>query len=157
MLAIMNSLQSTWKRVWCYLIMLLSHFSRVRLCNPINGSPPGSAVLGILQARTLEWVAISFSNVGKWKVKVKLLSRVRLFETPWTAAHQAPPSMGFSIPHLSVPYRNAFLCITICFYINIYWNSFHDGQKLETIPCQLKVKWINKIWYANPTDTTNHQ
>ena len=66
------------------------------LCNPIDGSPPGSPVPGILQARTLEWVAISFSNERKWKVKVKSLSRVRLFETPWPAAYQAPPSMGFS-------------------------------------------------------------
>ena len=65
------------------------------LCDPIDGSPPGSAVPGILQARTLEWVAISFSNAWKWKVKVKSLSRVRLLATPWTAAHQAPPSMGF--------------------------------------------------------------
>ena len=66
------------------------------LCDPIDGSPPGSPVPGILQAGTLEWVAISFSNAWKWKVKVKSLSRVRLFATPWTAAHQAPPSMGFS-------------------------------------------------------------
>ena len=66
------------------------------LCDPIDGSPPGSPIPGILQARTLEWVAISFSNVWKWKVKVKLLSRVRLLTTPWTAAYQAPPSMGFS-------------------------------------------------------------
>ena len=65
------------------------------LCDPLDGSPPGSPVPGILQARTLEWVAISFSKAGKWKVKVKLLSRVRLFATPWTVAHQAPPSMGF--------------------------------------------------------------
>ena len=65
------------------------------LCNPIDGSPPGSLIPGILQARTLEWVAISFSNAWKWKVKVKSLSRVQLFVTPWTAAHQAPPSMGF--------------------------------------------------------------
>ena len=66
------------------------------LCNPIDGSPPGSPVPGILQARTLEWAAISFSNVWKWKVKVKSLSRVRLLATPWTAAYQAPLSMGFS-------------------------------------------------------------
>ena len=66
------------------------------LCDPIDGSPPGSPVPGILQARTLEWVAISFSNAWKWKVKGKSLSRVRLLATPWTAAHQAPPSMGFS-------------------------------------------------------------
>ena len=66
------------------------------LCNPIDGSPPGSPVPGILQARTLEWLAISFSNAWKWKVKVKSLSRVWLFATPWTAAYQAPLSMGFS-------------------------------------------------------------
>ena len=66
------------------------------VCDPIDGSPPGSPVPGILQARTLEWAAISFSNAGKWKVKGKSLSRVRLLATPWTAAHQAPPSMGFS-------------------------------------------------------------
>ena len=78
------------------LLMLLSGFSRVRLCDPIDGSPPASAVPGILQARTLEWVAISFSSAWKWKVKVKSLSRVQLFTTTWTAAYQAPPSMGFS-------------------------------------------------------------
>ena len=66
------------------------------LCDPIDGSPPGSAVPGILPARTLEWVAISFSNAWKWKVKVKLLSHVWLLATPWTAAYQSPPSMGFS-------------------------------------------------------------
>ena len=66
------------------------------LCDPIDGSPPGSPVPGILQAGTLEWVAISFSNAWKWKVKVKSLSHVRLLATPWTAANQAPPPMGFS-------------------------------------------------------------
>ena len=66
------------------------------LCDPRDGSPPGSPVPGILQARTLEWAAISFSNSWKWRVKVKLLSRVRLLATPWTPAYQASPSMGFS-------------------------------------------------------------
>ena len=66
------------------------------LCDPIDGSPPGSTVPGILQARTLEWVAISISNAWKWKVKRKSLSRVRLLANPWTVAYQAPPSMGFS-------------------------------------------------------------
>ena len=65
------------------------------LCDPIDSSPPGSAIPGILQARTLEWAAISFSIAWKWKVKVKSLSHVWLFATPWTAAHQACPSMGF--------------------------------------------------------------
>ena len=66
------------------------------LCDLIDGSPGGSPIPGILQARTLEWVAISLSNAGKWKVRVKSLSRVRLLATPWTAAYQAPLSMGFS-------------------------------------------------------------
>ena len=66
------------------------------LCDPIDGSPPGSAVPGILQARTLERAAISFSSAWKWKVKVKSLSHVRLFMTLGTAAYQAPPSIGFS-------------------------------------------------------------
>ena len=66
------------------------------LCDPIDGSPPGSPIPGILQARTLEWVAISFSNAWKSKVKGKSLSRVQLLATPWTTAYQAPPSMGFS-------------------------------------------------------------
>ena len=70
--------------------------SCLTLCDPIDSSPPGSPVPGILQARTLEWVAISSSNAWKWKVKVKSLSHVRLLATPWTAAHQAPPSMGSS-------------------------------------------------------------
>ena len=69
--------------------------SCLTLCDPIDGSSPGSPILGILQARILEWVAISFSNAGKWKVKVKSLTHVRLLATPWTAAHQAPPPMGF--------------------------------------------------------------
>ena len=89
-------------------------------CDPIDGSPPGSPVPGILQARTLEWVAISFSNAWQWEVKVKSLSRVRLIATPWTAAHQAPPSMGFSrqeywtgvpLPSLALAYRNGFYFI----------------------------------------------
>ena len=74
--------------------------SCLTLCNPIDSSPPGSSVPGILQARTLEWVAISFSNAWKWKVKVKSLNCVRLLATPWTAAYQAPLSMGFSRPRV---------------------------------------------------------
>ena len=96
---------------WWFIKTPTSHIKRLRwksaaaakslhscptLCDPTDGSPSGSPVPGILQARTLEWVAISFSNAWKRKVKVKALSRVWLFETPWTAAHQAPPSMGFS-------------------------------------------------------------
>jgi len=86
------------------------------LCDSIDGSPPGSPVPGILQARTLEWVAISFSNAWKWKVKVNLLSRVRA--TPWTAAHQVPLPMGFSGQEYwsGVPFKVIF-CLQHCHLI----------------------------------------
>ena len=80
------------------------------LCNPIDCSPLGSSVPGILQARILEWVAISFSKAWKWKVKVKSLSRAQLLATPWTAAHQALPSMGFS--------RQEYWSGVACIYVN---------------------------------------
>ena len=79
-----------------YLLLLKSLQLCPTLCDPIDGSPPGLPIPGILQARTLVWVALSFSNVWNWKVKVKSLSRVLLLATPWTAAYLAPPSMGFS-------------------------------------------------------------
>ena len=81
---------------WLWLRSALSHFSHVWLCATPEGSPPASPIPGILQARTLEWVAISFANAWKWKVKGKSLSRIRLFATPWTAAYQDPLSTGFS-------------------------------------------------------------
>ena len=93
------------------------------LCDPRDGSPPGSPVPGILQARTPEWVAISFSNAWKWKVKGKSLSRVRLLVSPWTAADQASPSMwsrqeywsGVPSPHI-LPNLDELLCqIELCF------------------------------------------
>ena len=98
------------------------------LRDPIDGSPPGSAVPGILPARTLEWVAISFSSAWKWKVKVKSLSRVQLLATPWTAAYQAPPSMGFSrqeywsgVP-LSSPKRSLVFRILLFSSISLHWS-----------------------------------
>ena len=92
-LNIHESLNSVW---FCFAAAAKSLQSCPTLCDPIDGCPPVSPVPGILQARTLEWVAISFSNAWKGKVKVKSLSHVRLLATPWTAAYQAPPSMGFS-------------------------------------------------------------
>ena len=76
--------------------------------------PPGSPIPGILQARTLEWVAISFSNAWKWKVKGKLLSRVRLLATPWTAAYQAPLSMRFSRQSTGVGCHCLLCCYLAC-------------------------------------------
>ena len=88
------------KRVLYLLICAAAAAKLLQSCptlwDPIDATPPGSPAPGILQARTLEWVAISFSNAWKWKVKVKSLSHVWLLATPWTAAYQAPPSMGFS-------------------------------------------------------------
>ena len=90
-----QSLSKIFSKIFVYAAAAKSLQSCPTLCNPIDGSPPGSPVSGILQARTLEWVAISFSNAWKWKVKVKSLSRGWPSVTPWTAAFQAPPSMGF--------------------------------------------------------------
>jgi len=88
--------ERTITRLTSYAAAAKSLHSCRTLCDPIDGSPPGSPIPGILQARTLEWVAISFSNAWKWKVKVKSLSHVRPSATPWTAAYQAPLPMGFS-------------------------------------------------------------
>ena len=114
------------------------------LCDPTEGSPPGSPVPGILQARTLEWVAISFSNAWKRKVKVKSLSRVRLLATPWTAAYQAPPSMGFSrqeywsgnLPLKSICYHE-HLSLVLLFHSNGY--SAMSILILHSIPLYIYV------------------
>ena len=102
--------------------MLLSRFSRVWL----DGSPPGSPVPGILQARTLEWVAISFSNAWKWKVKVKSLCRFWLLTTPWTAAYQAPPSMGFSRQEY---WSGVLLRMEICTILNSFLDFLKTFKK----------------------------
>ena len=100
------------------------------LCDPVDGSPPGSPVPGILQGRTLEWVAISFSNARKWKVKVKSLSRVWPLATLWTAAYQAPPSMGFSRQE--------------------YWSGFIAFSE-KSMEISLKNWEKTTIWPSNPT------
>ena len=111
--------------------------SCLTLCSPIDGSPPGSPVPGILQARTLEWVAISFSSAWKWKVKVMLLSRAQLLATPWTAAYQAPPSMGFSRQEywseLPVPSPRIQ-----CYFIS-YKTLLDSEQEIEIT---YKVTWL---------------
>ena len=103
--------------------------SGLTLCDPIDGSPPGSPVPEILQARTLEWVSISFSNAWKWKVKVKSLSNVQLLATPWTAAYQASLSMGFSrqeywsgVP-LSSLLNQLDVCVCVCVSYSMVFSS----------------------------------
>ena len=111
------------------------------LCNPIDGSPPGYPVPGILQARTLEWVAISFSNAGKWKVKVKSFGRVRLFTTPWSAVHQAPPSMGFSRQEYwsGVPLPSPTKRLEAHMSLNYTLSVFH--------PCYLSSLWDTMLFF----------
>ena len=91
------------------MLLLLIPQSCPTLCDPIDSSPQGSPIPGILQARILEWVAISFSNLWTWKVKVKSLSRFRLLATPWTAAQKAPPSM-----EVAAAAKSCQLCPTLC-------------------------------------------
>ena len=117
-------------------------------CDPTDGSPLGSPVPGILQARTLECVAISFSNAWKWKVKVKSLSCVWLSATPWTAAYQAPPSMGFSrqdylsglpLPSLAIALSGPKTCHTMaaawishpCYPIAVEWPWIQPSVSLS--------------------------
>ena len=115
--------------------------SCLTLCDPIDGSPPSSPVPGILQARTLEWAAISFSNVWERKVKVKSLSRVRLLATPWTTAYQAPPSMGFSRQEYwsGVPLPSpGSECWDMClgFALKCFEGDFPGGSVVPSPPCE---------------------
>ena len=121
--------------------------SCLTLCDPIDSSPPGSSVLGILQARTLEWVAISFSNAWKWKVKVKSLSHVWLLATPWTAAYQAPPFMGFSRQEYwsGVPYGPSNIYLpSICFSISLPLQS----PKLLSSASSFVFSWRWYLWWS---------
>ena len=113
--------------------------SCMTLCNPIDGSPPGSPVPGILQARTLEWVAISLSNAWKWKVKVKSLSPVRLLATPWTTAYQAPLSMGFSRQEYwsGVPLPSLFFLTHQYTEGWMHWHYAHESRNIN--------RWVN-VW-----------
>ena len=120
--------------------------SCLTLCDPMDGSPPGSPVPGILQARTLEWVAISFSNAWKWKVKGKSLSHVWLFVTPWTAAYQAPLSMGFSrqeywsaVPLPSPSFFIVSLLLIFCFSNQIFFHC----EALSDFPCGSGISYVH--------------
>ena len=124
------------------------------LCDPRDGSPPGSLIPGILQARTLEWVAISFSNAWKWKVKVKSISCVQLLATPWTAAYQAPPSMGF--PGKSTDTRWTFVGKVMSLLFNMLsglvitfsskeWASFNFMASVTI--CSDFGAQKNKVWH----------
>ena len=130
--------------------------SCLTLCNPMDGSPPGSPVPGILQARTLEWVAISFSNAWNWTVKVKSLSRVWLLATSWTAAYQAPPSMGFSrqeywsgVPSPSliyyhINYQNHILCNLMAETVLSFVFPTPVSTVTSCIRCSINICWLTQ-------------
>ena len=139
------------------------------LCDPIDGSPLGSPVPGILQARTLEGVAIAFSNAWKWKVKVKSLSGIRLLATPWTVAHQAPPSMGFSRqeyrsgqllwmqkihkqPTISNRRRFYFSCTenhSGGFSLSVVLRNWSGKHGFQHILYFVRAKYIHQTWHEN--------
>ena len=129
--------------------------SCLTLCDPIDGSPPGSPVPGILQARTLEWVVISFSNAWKWKNKAKSLSRVRLLATPWTVAHQAPPSMGFSRREYwsGVPLPSPVGCI-LQYFFNELFSSYSSLFFCASNPSSPNLFSYHYVFSCNnlPTD-----
>ena len=158
------------KPIFCYFAVAAAKSlqSCPTLCDPRDGSPPGSPVPGILQTRTLEWVAISF-NSWKWKVKVKLLNRVRLLATPWAAAYQAPPSMGFSrqeywsgVPLLAV--YSGKLCQCMVYHASpnqntrwqcFYWNDFrrkHEGLGFSLLRIKIvhMQQWPKRQCILNP-------
>ena len=121
-------------------------------CDPIDGSPPGSTVSGILKARTLESVAISFSNAWKLRVKVKLLSRVWLLVTSWTAAYQAPAAMGFSrqeywsgVP-LPSPFEGLREVISFYFYMrSLSWEPMNSKAELILTAGNEVVVWEKSL------------
>ena len=120
-----NSQMEKSHHIWVTAAATKSIQSCPTLCDPIDSSPPGFPVPGILQAGTLEWVAISFSNAWKWKVKGKSLSHVQLCAIPWTAAYQAPLPMGFSRQEYwgGVPLPSPNLSNSACLFLTLweYW------------------------------------
>ena len=136
--------------------------SRPTLCDPIDSSPSGATIPGILQARTLEWVAVSFSNAWKWKVKMKSLSRVRLLATSWTAAYQAPLSMGFSrqeywsgvpLPSPSHPYLSKMsIAIYHLHHTEIFFtlSCTHVSIKGRKTKHRIEFYWFRGEWDLRP-------
>ena len=139
--------------------------SCLTLCDPRDGSPPCSPVPGILQARTLEWAAISFSNAWKWKEKVKSLSRVRLPATPWTAAHQAPPGSsvrgivqarglewGALVVVSAVQHSDLVICahastlVWTPFLFRLPWSMFQALCSSFGAYVHLSTLWENQEW-----------
>ena len=150
-----STLCMRWPRYWNFSFAAAKSLqSCPTLCDPIDGSPLGSPVPGILHARTLEWVAISFSNAWKWKVKVKLLSRVWPSATPWTAAFQAPPSRGFPGKSTGVGchrlLQQCWLCPPYCTII-LPWACLTPNscaRQWSPVTCSLHLWVYSGLFYS---------
>ena len=147
------------------LLLLLSRFSRVWLCDPIDGSPPGYPTPGILQARTLEWVAISFSNAWKWRVRVKALSRVGLLATPWMQPtrllrHTWSIFLKF-LPEIIDETRISIISISLQHYPGGLLSAARAGNEIKSIKIgkeeiNLSLFMENMITYVeNPQESTD--
>ena len=128
------------------------------LWDPIDGSPPGSTIPGILQARILEWVAISFSKAWKWKLKVKSHSRVGLFMTPWTEAYQAPLSMRFSRQEYwsGVPLPAVLIKIQ---QKKCFWHKYKNSYGISRTPnfCEDNLEKEKVVGLIIPDSTSLHK
>ena len=121
-------------------------------------SLPGSSVHGICQARILEWVTISFSNAWKWKVKVKSLSHVQLLATPWAAAHQAPPSMGFSRQEywsgVPLPSPGIWMYHNWCTYSSVGGYLGVTNKLIWTVLCMSLGRLCSFLWFIAKSEIT---
>ena len=158
---IMCIIRGLWKLKAPYAAKSLQ--SCLTLCDLMDCSLPGFSIHGILQERTLEWVAISSSNAWKWKVKVKSLSHVWLLVTPWTAAHQAPPSMGFSgqqywsgvpLPSPKAPYRPKQSLVKNVFWMLVTLINNKTKGWLPHDPSSKRLEWRRKGYLGSPSSET---
>ena len=119
------------------------------LCDPTDGSPSGSPIPGVILARALEWAAIPFSNAWKWKVKGTSLSHVQLLATPWTAAHQAPPSTGFSIKSTGVgtiAVSTVSCSAPVCISSPFCWCTWTFGRLAYQLTHRVKSQTLHTSW-----------
>ena len=149
----MFKLLKCWNTGSCAAATAKSFQSCPTLCDPRDGSPPGSPVPGILQARTLEWAAISFSNAWKWNVKVKSLSHVQLLVTPWTAAYQAPPSRqeywsGVPLPSPKMAALPLPILLSYClyFFYSTYYHQWYGMCSLINLLIFCLCYWNVGSW-----------
>ena len=139
----MQAQSTVWEDSTCHrttklmlLLLLLSHSSRVRLCDPIDSSPPGSPIPGILQARTLEWVAISFSNAWNWKVKSEKWSCSVVSDSQWLRDCSPPGSSVHGIFQARV-----LKWVATAFWTKPMSHNYWSPWALEPMLCNKRSHW----------------